>query len=314
MLATLARRLALSIPLVLIVTAISFILVGLLPGTAAITILGSNATPAEIAALNRQLGLNKPIWDQYWQWLSHLMHGNLGVSSLTGTSVAANLNSRLGVTLSLVLGAMAVTLILGVALGVFTALRRGVFSRTIDTLAIAGLAIPSFWLALILIFLFSVRLRILPSIGYVSPGTSLAEWSRSLVLPVAALALSMITTVAKQTRDSMLQALSSPFVVSLRANGISERRIIFKHALRNAGIPIVTVSGLLFINSLTGAVFIEQIFVLPGLGSAVVSATSQRDIPTVQGVALYLTLLVVAANVVVDLAYAALNPKVRARS
>lgn len=313
MIATLVRRLALSVPLVLVVTAISFVLVGLLPGTAAATILGTQATPDQIAALNRQLGLDRPVWEQYGQWLTQLAQGSLGTSTVNGTSVAADLTSRLGVTLSLVLGAMLGTVVLGVTLGVFTARRRGLLSRLIDTLAIAGLAIPGFWLALLLILVFSVELRLLPAIGYVDPSTSLVGWVTSLVLPVTALALSMITTVAKQTRDSMLDTLASPFVVGLRANGITESSIVFRHALRNAAIPIVTVIGLLFVNSLTGAVFIEQIFVLPGLGSAVVTATGQRDIATVQGAALFITLLVVVANLLVDLAYAALNPKVRTR-
>lgn len=313
MLATLLRRLALSVPLVLIVTAVSFILVGLLPGTAAATILGTRATPVQIAALNQQLGLNKSIWAQYWQWLTHLAHGNLGDSSLTGTPVAADLGGRVGVTLSLVVGAMVVTLVVGISLGVFTARRRGLLSRIVDTLAVVGLAIPGFWLALMLIYVFAVKLRALPSIGYVSPTTSVSQWFEALVLPVVALALSMITTIAKQTRDSMMDSLGNAFIVSLRANGISERQIVYKHALRNAAIPIVTVTGLLFINAITAAVFIEQIFVLPGLGSAVVNATSQRDIPTVQGAALYITVLVVAVNLIVDLAYAALNPKVRTK-
>jgi peptide/nickel transport system permease protein len=312
--ATLVRRLLLSVPLVLIVTAISFVLVELLPGSAAASILGTRATPDQIVAVNRELGLDRPLWSQYTHWLSGLLHGDLGNSTLNGTAVSHDLNARLGVTLSLVLGAMVVALILGIALGVFTAVRSGPLSRFVDLLAIGGLAIPSFWLALILILVFSVSLDLLPAVGYVAPGTSVSGWLRSLALPVAALSLSMITTVAKQTRDSMRDALTQPFVTSLRANGISEMRLRYKHGLRNAAIPIATVSGLLFINALTGAVFIEQIFVLPGLGSAVVHATTERDIPTVQGTALYLTLLVVLCNVVVDLAYTALNPKVRARA
>jgi peptide/nickel transport system permease protein len=309
--ALLVRRLLLSVPLVLVVTAISFVLVELLPGTAAAAILGTKATPEQIAVLDRELGLDLPVWQQYGRWLGGVLHGDLGTSTLTGAPVSADLAARLGVTLSLVVGAMLLTLVAGVALGVLTAVRRGVLSRCIDLLAVLGLAVPSFWLALILILLFSVRLGLLPSVGYVDPATSVGGWLQSLVLPVAALALGMVTTVAKQTRDSMLEVLERPFIASLRANGTSEARLIYRHALRNAAIPVVTVVGILFVNALTGAVFVEQIFVLPGLGSAVVSATAQRDIPTVQGTALFLTLLVVAINVAVDVTYGVLDPKVR---
>lgn len=307
------RRIAISIPVVIVVTLISFILLALIPGSAAETILGTNATPESIAALNKQLGLDRPIVIQYFTWLGGVLTGNLGTSLLNHQPVADALVGRLPVTLSLVLGATIVAAVLGIAIGTFTARRRGFWSRVIDILAVVGLALPSFWLALLLILFFAVTLHLLPATGYIPFTDDPAGWAISLVLPVASLAIGMTTNLAKQTRDSMLDVLAQPYIVGLRANGISERRIVFKHALRNAAIPVVTVIGLLFLGSLTGAIVAEQIFVLPGLGSAATAATQQRDIPMIQGVALYLTLIVVVVNIIIDLAYGWINPKVRKR-
>jgi peptide/nickel transport system permease protein len=307
------RRLVISIPLVLVVTLISFVLLAILPGSAATSVLGTQATPEKIAAFNKELGLDKPLAVQYFKWLGGVLHGDLGQSLLNHESVSDDLNARLPVTFSLVFGAIVVAVIIGVLVGVLTARSRGFWSRIVDILAVAGLALPSFWLALLLILVFAVTVPLLPATGYVPFLQSPSGWALSLVLPIASLAIGMITNLAKQTRDSMLDVLSSPYIVGLRANGISEGKVILKHALRNAAIPIVTVVGLLFVGSLTGAVVAEQIFVLPGLGTTVVSATSQRDIPMIQGAALYLTLIVVFVNILIDLAYGWLNPKVRKR-
>jgi len=160
--------------------------------------------------------------------------------------------------------------------------------------------------------LLSTKAKLLPALGYVPPSTSLASWARFLILPWIALGATIATIIAKQTRDAMSDALAAPYVTSLRANGTPEWKLIFKHALRNAAIPVVTVIGLLFVGALSTAVIAEQIFSLPGLGSAIVTATTNRDIPVIQGIALYLTVIVVIVNLLVDLAYGWLNPKVRA--
>jgi peptide/nickel transport system permease protein len=305
------RRVALSVPVVFIVTALSFVLIDLLPGNAASAILGPSASAQQINQLTQSLGLGRPIYTQYWEWLERLAHGNLGVSLDNGQSVTSLLNADLGVSISLLAGALIGAVIVGGAAGIFSAARPGILSRLLDIGIIAGLAVPAFWLALILVLLLSTDAHLLPALGYASPSSSPTQWARFLVLPWIALGATMATTVAKQTRDAMSDALSSPFVTSLRANGVPERRIIFKHALRNASIPVVTVIGVLFVAALTTAVIVEQIFDLPGLGSTVVQATTNRDIPVIQGVALYLTLIVVVVNLLVDLAYGWLNPKVR---
>jgi peptide/nickel transport system permease protein len=305
------RRVALSVPVMFIVTALSFVLIDLLPGNAASAILGPSASAQQINQLTQSLGLGRPIYIQYWQWLEHLAHGNLGVSLDNGQSVTSLLNPDLGVSISLLAGALIGAVIVGGAAGIFSAARPGILSRLLDIGIIGGLAVPAFWLALILVLLLSTDAHLLPALGYASPSSSPAQWARFLVLPWIALGATMATTVAKQTRDAMSDALSSPFVTSLRANGVPERRIIFKHALRNASIPVVTVISVLFVAALTTAVIVEQIFDLPGLGSTVIQATTNRDIPVIQGVALYLTLIVVVVNLLVDLAYGWLNPKVR---
>ncbi|MFJ4208077.1 ABC transporter permease [Paenarthrobacter sp. NPDC089675] len=307
------RRLMMSAPLVFVVTGLSFVLLGLLPGNAAQSILGQNATPESIAALEREMGLDQPLLVQYWNWVSGVLRGDLGNSLLNHQEVFPALMGRLGVTLSLLIGALTFAVVFGVLIGVLTARSRGFWSRAVDVLAVGGLAIPSFWLALLLILFFAVQLRIFPATGYVRPEQSITSWMWFLALPVVSLGVHMVTSIAKQTRDAMRDSLSSPYVLGLRANGISEKKIVFRHALRNAAIPIVTIVGLLFVGSLTGAVVAESIFVLPGLGTAVVAATSHRDIPMIQGAALLLTLIVVFVNVVVDLAYGWLNPKVRTR-
>jgi peptide/nickel transport system permease protein len=304
--------LALSVPVVFIVTAVSFVMIDLLPGNAATALLGPSASAQEIARLTRSLGLDKPIWEQYWRWLVGLAHGNLGTSLENGQSVTSLLNQGLGVSISLLAGALFLAVVAGGAAGIYSAARPGILSRILDLGIIAGLAIPAFWLATILVLLFSTDAHLLPALGYVSPSEGVGQWARFLVLPWIALAATMATAVAKQTRDAMADALSSPFVTSLRANGVPEHLIIFKHALRNAAIRVVTVIGVLFAAALTTAVIAEQIFELPGLGSAVVQATDNRDIPVIQGVALYLTVIVVGVNLLVDLAYGWLNPRVRA--
>jgi peptide/nickel transport system permease protein len=305
------RRVALSVPVMFIVTALSFVLIDLLPGNAASAILGPSASAQQINQLTQSLGLGRPIYTQYWQWLEHVAHGNLGVSLDNGQSVTSLLNPDLGVSISLLAGALIGAVMIGGAAGIFSAARPGILSRLLDIGVIGGLAVPAFWLALILVLLLSTDAHLLPALGYVSPSSSPVQWARFLVLPWIALGATMATMVAKQTRDAMSDALSSPFVTSLRANGVPERRIIFKHALRNASIPVVTVISVLFVAALTTAVIVEQIFDLPGLGSTVIQATTNRDIPVIQGVALYLTLIVVVVNLLVDLAYGWLNPKVR---
>ena len=305
------RRIAVSVPLIVVVTGLTFVLESLVPGNTARAIIGASGSPAAYQRLRVELGLNNPLWYQYWQYLDQVLHGNLGTSVFTGEPVSTLLNQRLGVTLSLVLLATALCGVVGVLLGVISAVRGGGVGRAVDVLSLVGLALPGFWVAIILAAVFAVTLRIFPATGYVPPSDSVGRWLWALTLPVIALALAGVASVAKQTRDSMKDTLAREYIRTLRASGIGRRSIIWKHALRNGAIPVVTVLGLVFVSALSSTVFVEAVFVLPGLGSMAVTATSQHDIPVIEGIALYFTVLVVIVNVLLDIVYAMLNPKVR---
>lgn len=312
MIKTLGLRLLASLVLLIVVPTVTFFLQAITPGNVAQSILGIGATPAAVAGLNHQLGLDRPVWQRYLDWLAGFFHGDLGTSYITGDSVVRTLGGRLGVSLSLIVGALIVFTIVGVLLGILSTSGRRVWGRLIDIVSTAGIAIPNFWLGVLLIGVFAVQLNLLPATGYVQPSEDVGRWIASLVLPVIALAFAGITGVAKQTRDQMLVSLASPYARSLRANGASEASLLFRHALRNASGPIITVIGLIFVGALSGSVVVENIFVLPGLGSQAVQSTTQRDLPVIQGIAVYFTIIVVVVNVVIDVVNTILNPKARA--
>lgn len=305
------RRLLLSVPLLFVVSVLTFGLVALTPGNPAVQILGGNATPAAITELDQQLGLNQPLVVQYWQWLVRALHGNLGVSLYTSQTVTSDINSRLGVTLTIVIGSVVVSTVIGVALGIVSAVHGGWLGRLTDVVSLVGFAVPNFWLGLILVTIFSVKLGLVPATGFVPFSTSPNGWLDSVLLPVITLSAIGVTGVAKQTRDSLRDVLAQPFVVALRAEGVPERTILLRHALKNAALPVITMMGLFFVGTLGGAVIVEQVFGLPGVGSLAVSATSTHDLPVVQGVVLYFTTIVIVVNLILDVTYGLLNPKGR---
>lgn len=313
MLRLIAHRLVVSVALVFVVSLAAFLLQSAAPGDLARAILGQNFSAPAYEQLRHQLGLDQPVLTQYGQWLRDALHGDLGTSPISGLSVADEIAGRLPVTLSLIGCATAVTAFVGVTLGVVSAVHGGRIGRVVDVLSLIGYALPSFWFALTMVTLFAVTVQLLPATGYVSLGTSPAGWARSLVLPVATLALPGIAVFAKQTRDAMLDALSRDYVTALRAHGVPEVSVVLRHALRNAAIPVVTLVGLTFIGLLSGTVFVESVFAMPGLGGLAVQATSLHDIRMIQGVVVVFTVIVVVVNLVVDLAYGWLNPKARVR-
>jgi peptide/nickel transport system permease protein len=294
-----------------VVSVLSFVLVSLTPGDAAREILGADATPEAYRSLRHALGLDQPLWEQYWTWLGHAVHGDLGVSLFTGEPVTQAIGERLPVTLWLISGALLVMLVVGVTLGVFSAVRGGTLGRFVDALGLTGFALPPFWVAAELIALFAVKWRFFPATGYVPITQSPSKWILSLMLPIAALALHGLAAVAKQTREAMLDALGSEYVRMAWANGISPTSIVYRHALKNAAIPVVTILGLQAVALLGGTVLVESVFALPGLGQLAVTASIQHDLPLVQGVVVYFTVIVVVINLVIDLAYSWLNPRVR---
>jgi peptide/nickel transport system permease protein len=225
--------------------------------------------------------------------------------------VTLAIKDRSPVTLSLVVTSLLIISLLGVSLGVFSAVRGGVAGRFLDGVSLVGFALPGFWVGAVLIAIFAVGLHWLPAVGYVPLSDSPGGWARSLALPVVALAVSSVAVLAKQTREAMLDALASEHIRMARANGIRPRTINYRLALKNAGPRVVTIIGLQAIGLLVGTVFIEQVFALPGLGSLLASAAGQSDIPVVQGITVFFALVVVLINLLVDLAYSLLDPRVR---
>lgn len=313
LLAHVARRLLLSVPLLFVVSILTFIVVAFIPGDPAARLLGTGGSPAAYKKIDHQLGFDQPLIMQYGHWLGKLFHGSLGNSIFTGQSVFEQLNQRIGVTLALVIGATLVAALIGVPLGALAAVHRGRGRWAVDVLAWLGFAIPSFWLGFILVNIFAVQLRILPASGFVSFAQSPGGWLRGLILPVVTLAASGMTSIAKQTRDSVLDVIDRDFITALRADGIPERSVIFRHALRNAALPVLTTAGLLFVATLSASVLVEQVFVLPGLGSLAVSAANSHDLPVIEGVVLYFAVIVIIVNLLIDLAYGWLDPRTNSK-
>jgi peptide/nickel transport system permease protein len=305
------RRLALSLPLLFVVPFLTFVMVALAPGDAARTILGEDFSPEAYDALRHELGLDRPLLVRYGSWLADVLQGDLGKSPITGLSVTDEISSRIWVTASLVVATTLVAALIGIGLGVLSSAKQNRLAKLVDVFSLVGFSLPGFWVGLVLVAIFSVAIGIFPATGYVPFGVSVDKWALGLVLPVAALSFHALAAIAKQTRDAMLDVMSRDYVYALRAHGISERSIVFRHALRNAAIPVSTVVGLLFIGLLDGTVLIESVFAMPGLGGLVVDATFAHDMPVLQGVVVTFTLAVIVVNLIIDIAYGWFNPKAR---
>jgi peptide/nickel transport system permease protein len=309
-----ARWLASSVILLFLITALTFVLASMAPGDAAKAILSSQSgsyTTQQYQQLRRALGIDQPLPVQYWHWLDGVLHGSLGTDLFSSQPVTQELNARLGPSLSIILATVIVSGVVGVSLGIVSALRGGALGRLVDVVSLAGLAVPNFWLALVLVELLAVKVQVFPATGYVPLGAGPGPWLRSIALPVLTLSAGAVAFVAKQTRDSVSEVMSREFVMMLRARGLSRRSVVLRHALRNAAIPVVTVVGLLLVSLLGGTVLIEDVFSIPGLGQQAVTAAGSHDLPVIEGVAFYFTVIVVLANLLVDLSYRLLNPRVR---
>lgn len=306
-----ARRLVSGVLLILAISVLAFALLYANSENIARRILGQNASAELVAQKTQELGLDRPLWQQYLDWLGGAIHGDFGRSWFTGELVATGVTSRFAVTLSIVLGATILAAIVGVLLGILAATRGGSVDRTVQVLSVLGFAIPGFLVALGLVLLFSIQLGWFKATGYIPLTTSFTGWLSSVTLPVIALAIATIVVVAQQVRGSVTDALGRDYVRTLRSRGLSTRRVVAKHVLRNAGGPALAVLAVQFIGLLGGAVIVEQVFAIPGLGQLAVSSTVKADIPMVMGLVIATALIVVVVNLLIDLAQAALNPKVR---
>ena len=311
MLAFIAKRIASGIVMVFVVSTLTFFLMKLAGTNPVRTLLGITATPDQIATKTAELGLDRPVLSQYLDWLGAAIHGDFGASWVDGVPVSSTLADRIPVTVSIAVVATLLALLVGLALGV-TAVRLGTWvDRILQIAVILGAAVPSFWLALILSTTFAVDLRWFPAVGYVPVTESVGGWMASITLPVAALVLGAAAAIGQQIRNSMLDVMRLDYIRTLRSRGLSGNRVILIHALKNASAPALTVVSLQFIGLLSGAIIIEQVFAIPGMGSMAVAATSFSDMPVVLGIVVVSVAVVVGVNLIVDIAYGWFNPKVR---
>jgi peptide/nickel transport system permease protein len=308
------RRLLNAIPVLLLVSVGVFSLTNLLSGDPVQALLGDEVatTPEVEAKLREDLGLNDPLPVQYWHWLSKAVRGDLGQSIQTHQGVWEAIGSRLPVTLQLAISAWAIGVAISIPLGVLSALKRNTWiDHTATVIALSGVAVPSFWMGLMFILFFGVWLKWLPPSGFVNlwdnPRTAITH----LILPAVTLGVHMTASLTRQTRSSMLETLNQDYVRTARAKGLREKRVVILHALRNALLPVLTLLGIQAGTLVGGTVIIEQVFAIPGMGRLAVSSVFSQDIPVIQGVVLLAASAVLFANLVTDLLYSVMDPRIR---
>ena len=302
-----------SLAVLLVVTFVTFCLMFRNGPGIARSVLGMSATPEGIQAKMAELGLDRPLLVQYGDWLQGVVTGDLGQSFYTAESVTGALANRVPLTLTVVILTLLLTAIISVLLGVVAAVRGGATDRVVQIVSIVGAAVPAFIVAIVLVFTFAIAWRVFPATGYVPPGESVLGWLESVTLPVIALLVGAVAGAAAQFRTAVLDTASKDYVRTLRARGISERAVVWRHVLRNSAGPGMIALSLTMIALLGGAVFIEQVFALPGMGQLAVSSATISDVPMVMGTVLVTVLIVLVVNFLADLATYFLNPKARAR-
>jgi len=311
-LAFVARRLVATVPVLVLVSLGVFLLIHLVPGDPVDVMLGESLDPVAREALRKELGFDQPVYIQYVNWLGHVVQGDLGRSIRTHQTVVDNVAQRLRPSLELAVSAMLIALIIAIPLGILTATHRNSRVDTLGTgFVLFGVCMPNFVLALLLIFVFGVSLHWLPIASYTDPLQDPLAGLKALLLPSLTLGMALAAVIARTLRSSLLETLTEDYVKTARAKGLAESAVIAKHVLKNALIPVVTVIGLQFGTLIGGAVITEYIFALPGVGRLVVDAVFARDYPLVQGVVLVITVGFIASNLVVDIVYGWLDPRIR---
>lgn len=308
----LIRRLAGAFLVLVLVSLMSFALIWLVPGDPAAAFLDASATPEQVAKLRSALGLDLSLPQQMFGWYGRILSGDLGQSILLNRSVTAALVERLPVTLSLAALALAFAVFFGVAAGIIAAVNHNRWpDQAVMTTALLGLSVPDFWLGLVMVLVFAVSLGWLPSGGFTPFTESPGEWLRGMILPALTLGLVQVGFIARMARASMLDTLSQDYVRTADAKGLAKLHVVLRHALPNAMIPILTVIGIVSGALLGGAVIVEQVFSIPGIGRLIVGAIASRDFPVLQGGLLFLAVVYLAINLVVDILYAVVDPRVR---
>ena len=312
MLQFLARRLLLIIPILLLVSLMVFSLIHLIPGDPATVILGPEASKEVVEALRQKMGLDRPIYIQYLSWVWKILRGDLGRSLVDNKPVVELIGQRLPATLELAAGAFFFSLLIAIPAGILAAVKKGTLLDYGSTvLAVSGLSIPHFWLGMMFILFFALLLGWLPASGYVEPWVDLKQNLRSMILPIAATGLREAAVVTRMLRSSLLEVLKADYIRTARAKGLAGQMVIFGHALKNALIPVVTVSGLQVASLLGGLVITETIFQIPGLGRLLVDSIFNRDFTTVQGAVLLSAVMVIGVNLLVDISYSFLDPRIK---
>ncbi len=300
------------VPTLLLVAVMSFVIMHLAPGDPAARMLGVRATESRVRAVRAGMGLDQPLPQQFLSWLAGAVRGDFGRSYVLDRSVAQAMFERLPVTIMIALIGLVIALILGIPIGVVAAIRRGsLVDQFLSVVAIIGVSVPSFWLALVLIFVFAMQLGVLPSGRYVAFSADVVQALRHLVLPGLAMGVTSAALIARMSRSCMLDVLGQDYVRTARSKGMNESRVVYRHALRNALIPVVTVTGITFGELLGGAVVLEEVFTLPGVGRLLIGAVNSRDYPVIQGVILAIALTYLVVNLVIDIFYVYLDPRIK---
>ena len=308
---TILKRVLQAIPVLFVVITATFILTRMVPGDPAITMLGPQASPDAVAELREQLGLNEPMWKQYIDYLLGVLQGDFGWSTSYNGDVMPLILSRLPATLSITMTGLIIAALVGIPIGVESALHQNsILDYVFMVVALVGVSMPIFWLGLMLVLTFSVNLGLLPAMGMGTFSNGVWDVVSHMILPVFCLATIPAATLARISRSSMLDTIGTDYIKSLRSRGIKETLVIWKHAFKNALPPIVTVLGLQIASSFTGAILTETIFSWPGLGTLIVNAVNGRDYSLIQGTVLFTAVVFVVVNLVVDIIYAVINPRV----
>ncbi|SEB73622.1 ABC transporter permease [Paenibacillus sp. GP183] len=308
------RRLLLAVPVLFIVTILVFLLLHMLPGDPATAILGQEATPEMVAALQKQLGLDKPIIVQYFTWLGGVLHGNLGNSLIDNSPVSGLIMQRLPVTLELTFGTFVVAVLIAIPAGIISATRPGKWADYVSTLfALGGMSIPHFWLGMMLIVLLSVKLGWLPASGYVPFFTDPLANLAAMIMPIIATGMRESAVLMRMQRSSLLEVMNADYIRTAYSKGLKERTVIWGHALKNSFTPVLTSSGNIVSGLLGGLVITETIYSIPGFGQLIVDSIFKRDFITVQGAILVSALLVVVVNITIDILYTIIDPRIAER-
>lgn len=312
MLAYISKRLLSLIPVLAVVTIAIFLIIHITPGDPAAAILGMEASQEEIQQLNQDLGLDRPILEQYTSWVANVFKGDLGDSIFMNQPVSEAIAEHITPTLSLAILAQVIAILLAIPFGIIAAYKRGsIADYTLMGMSLLGMALPSFLLGLFLMLFVGVKLQWLPVAGYEPLSSGFWEHMKYLILPGISLGTIQAALITRMTRSSMLEVLNLNFIKTARSKGLHEMKVLFKHAFRSAFLPILTVIGQTFGTLVTGAVVVEAIFNIPGLGQLILNSIARRDFAVIQGVVLVVTLMYVTINLIIDLLYGAVDPRVR---